>query len=46
MPTKKEIEKLTSDFERCRKILCAIGDENRQHIHRRITKCRKNSKRH
>lgn len=32
MPTRKEIEKLTSDFESCQKILCAIGDENRQHL--------------
>ena len=32
MPTRTDIEKLSSDFESCRKILCAIGDENRQHL--------------
>ena len=32
MPTRTEIEKLASDFESCKKILCAIGDENRQHL--------------
>lgn len=32
MTTTMEIEKLASDFESCQKILCAIGDENRQHI--------------
>lgn len=32
MPTRTDIEKLSSDFESCQKILCAIGDENRQHL--------------
>lgn len=32
MSARAEIEKLSSDFESCRKILCAIGDENRQHL--------------
>lgn len=32
MPTKTDLEKLSSDFESCREILCAIGDENRQHL--------------
>lgn len=32
MPNETDIEKLSSDFDECRKILCAIGDENRQHI--------------
>ena len=32
MPTKTDIERLANDFESCRKILCAIGDENRQHL--------------
>ena len=30
--TKEDIEKLASDFESYQKILCAIGDENRQHL--------------
>ena len=29
---KAAIEKLSSDFKSCQKILCAIGDENRQHL--------------
>lgn len=32
MDNKKEIEELTSDFEKCRKVLLALGDENRQHM--------------
>ena len=32
MQNPKEIEKLASDFEKCRKILLALGDENRQHM--------------
>lgn len=30
MNTKKDIYKLAADFERCQKILLALGDENRQ----------------
>lgn len=32
MQNPKEIEKLASDFEKCRKILLALGDANRQHM--------------
>lgn len=32
MCTKTEIEKLAEDFENCRKVLAALGDENRQHL--------------
>lgn len=32
MQQKEEIDKLSSDFEKCRKILLALGDENRQHM--------------
>lgn len=32
MHTKKDIDKLATDFERCQKILLALGDENRQHM--------------
>lgn len=32
MHTKAEIEKLAEDFESCRKVLVALGDENRQHL--------------
>lgn len=32
MYSKTEIEKLAKDFQNCRKILAAIGDENRQHL--------------
>lgn len=32
MHTKNDIDKLASDFEQCRKILLALGDENRQHM--------------
>lgn len=28
----KEIKKLAKEFERCQKILLALGDENRQHL--------------
>ena len=30
--SKEDIEELASDFESCQKTLCAIGDENRQHL--------------
>ncbi len=32
MYTRKNIENLASDFEKCQKILVALGDENRQHM--------------
>ena len=32
MHTKEEIDQLAGDFEQCRKILIALGDENRQHM--------------
>lgn len=32
MNEKEEIESLARDFELCRKILVALGDENRQHM--------------
>ena len=32
MHTKKDIDQLASDFEKCQKILLALGDENRQHM--------------
>ena len=32
MYTRKDIENLASDFEKCQKILVALGDENRQHM--------------
>lgn len=32
MYTKEDIDCLAADFEQCRKILVALGDENRQHI--------------
>ena len=32
MHTKKDIDKLAADFERCRKILLALGDENKKHM--------------
>lgn len=32
MRTREEIEKLAEDFENCRKVLIALGDENRQHL--------------
>lgn len=32
MYTKADIEKLAGDFENCRKVMIALGDENRQHL--------------
>lgn len=32
MQIKEDIEKLANEFEQCRKILVALGDENRQHM--------------
>lgn len=32
MYTKTDIEMLAEDFESCRKVLVALGDENRQHL--------------
>lgn len=32
MDAHKEIEQLATDFEQCRKVLIALGDENRQHM--------------
>lgn len=32
MQNQSEIDELASDFEKCRKILLAFGDENRQHM--------------
>lgn len=32
MHTREDIDKLADDFERCQKILLALGDENRQHM--------------
>ena len=32
MHTKDDIDRLASDFEKCRKVLVALGDENRQHM--------------
>lgn len=32
MHTQEDIEKLAVDFEKCQKILLALGDENRQHL--------------
>lgn len=32
MDTKTDIEKLAEEFENCRKVLIALGDENRQHL--------------
>lgn len=32
MDAAKEIEQLAAEFEQCRKILLALGDENRQHM--------------
>lgn len=28
----KEVKKLAEEFENCKKILTALGDENRQHL--------------
>ena len=41
MHIKKDIDKLAADFEQCRKILLALGDENRQHM---ILEIKKNKK--
>lgn len=32
MSMKDDIEKLAENFEKCRKVLLALGDENRQHL--------------
>lgn len=32
MHTKTDIEALAEEFENCRKVLIALGDENRQHL--------------
>ena len=32
MYKKADIEQLAMDFENCRKVLTALGDENRQHV--------------
>lgn len=32
MQNQNEIDELASDFEKCRKILLAFGDENRRHV--------------
>ena len=32
MEDREEIKRLAEEFERCRKILLALGDENRQHL--------------
>ena len=32
MHTREDIDKLANEFEQCRKILAALGDENRQHM--------------
>ncbi len=32
MDTRTEIERLAEEFESCRKVLIALGDENRQHL--------------
>lgn len=32
MYTKTDIEMLAEDFESCRKVLVALGDENRQYL--------------
>lgn len=32
MHSKQEIEHLAGEFEACRKLLVALGDENRQHL--------------
>lgn len=32
MHTKTDIEKLAKDFESCRKVMIALGDENCQHL--------------
>ncbi|MCR0611702.1 metalloregulator ArsR/SmtB family transcription factor [[Clostridium] innocuum] len=32
MHTREDIENLAVDFEKCQKVLVALGDENRQHL--------------
>ena len=32
MHTKKDIDELAENFSQCKKILLALGDENRQHM--------------
>lgn len=32
MHTKEDVDRLAMEFEQCRKILVALGDENRQHM--------------
>lgn len=32
MPAKEDIKELSEAFESCRKLLVALGDENRQHL--------------
>lgn len=32
MHTRTDVEKLAEDFENCRRVLIALGDENRQHL--------------
>lgn len=32
MHKREEIDNLSADFEKCRKVLVALGDENRQHM--------------
>lgn len=32
MPDRAEIRRLAEEFARCRKVLLALGDENRQHL--------------
>lgn len=41
MQNQNEIEELASEFEKCRKILLAFGDENRQHMILEMMKIRK-----
>ena len=32
MHAKEDVDRLAMEFEQCRKILVALGDENRQHM--------------
>lgn len=32
MQTREEMDRLANDFQKCQKILVALGDENRQHM--------------
>ena len=41
MHTKEDIDELAGEFEQCRKILVALGDENRQHMILEMMKMRK-----